>query len=386
MYPALISLLLGAFAIGTTEFVVTGLLPAIAADLGISIPTAGFLVSGYAISVVIGGPLLALVAARFPRKPALLAVVALFLVGHVIAALAPSFTVLMMGRAVAAAAHGCFFGLAILIAASIAPPGRQGMALAIVVGGINVANIVGVPLGTAIGNAFGWRSAFVMVGVIAFAALLAIAAFVPNASRASEARSSLQAQLKAVRNPRVLTSYAIIVMQMIAFWSLSTFIAPYFTETGGVGEDVLPLILFAFGIFGGIGIVAGGRYADRFPVLSLTVSYPLIAVCFLVTWLATAWWWPVGVLALGLVWTVGSVAVIGVQNRILFGAAAAPELASSLISAVFNIGIAGGAALGSQALAGGMSVGQLPLISVAFSVAASLVALWATRREAAMRI
>jgi DHA1 family inner membrane transport protein len=292
----------------------------------------------------------------------------------------------MMGRAVAAAAHGCFFGLAILIAASIAPPGRQGMALAIVVGGINVANIVGVPLGTAIGNAFGWRSAFVMVGVIAFAALLAIAAFVPNASRASETRSSLQAQFKAVRNPQVLTSYAIIVMQMIAFWSLSTFIAPYFTETGGVGKDVLPLILFAFGIFGGIGIVAGGRYADRFPVLSLTVSYPLIAVCFLVTWLATAWWWPIGVLALGLVWTVGSVAVIGVQNRILFGAAAAPELASSLISAVFNIGIAGGAALGSQALAGGMSVGQLPLIAVAFSVAASLVALWATHREAAMRI
>ena len=145
MYPALVSLLLGSFAIGTTEFVVAGLLPAIAADLGISIPTAGLLVSGYAISVVIGGPLLALAAARFPRKPALLAVVALFLFGHVIAALAPSFAVLMIGRAVAAAAHGCFFGLAILIAASIAPPGRQGMALAIVVGGINVANILGVP-------------------------------------------------------------------------------------------------------------------------------------------------------------------------------------------------------------------------------------------------
>ena len=202
MYPALISLLLGSFAIGTTEFVVAGLLPAIAADLGITIPTAGLLVTGYAISVPIGGPLLALVAARFPRKPALLAVVALFLAGHVIAALAPSFAVLMIGRAVAAAAHGCFFGLAILIAASIAPPGRQGMALAIVVGGINVANIVGVPLGTAVGTAFGWRSAFVMVGLIAFAAFLAIAAL--RAERAPRVRTrerASQAQLTARAQP-----------------------------------------------------------------------------------------------------------------------------------------------------------------------------------------
>ena len=169
---------------------------------------------------------------------------------------------------------------------------------------------------------------------------------------------------------------------MIAFWSLSTFIAPYFIETGGVGEDLLPLILFAFGLFGGVGIVAGGRYADRYPVGSLTVSYPLVAVCFAATWLGTPWWWPIGVVGIGLVWTIGSLAVIGVQNRILFGAAAAPELASSLISAVFNLGIAAGAALGSQALAGGLSVGALPLISVAFAVAASLLALAATRGEA----
>ena len=222
--------------------------------------------------------------------------------------------------------------------------------------------------------------------MIAFAALVAIAAFVPNASRASEARSTLQAQLAAVRNPRVLTSYAIIVMQMIAFWSLSTFIAPYFTEAGGVGEDVLPLILFAFGIFGGVGIIMGGRYADRFPVRSITWSHPLMTLCFLVTWLGTAWFWPVGVLGLGLVWLVGSLAVIGVQNRILFGAAAAPELASSLISSVFNLGIAAGAALGSQALAGGLPVGQLPLISVAFAAAASATAFLATRGEAAVRI
>src|SRR5699024_2697229 len=161
-------------------FVVTGLLPAIAADLGISIPDAGFLVTGYALSVAVLGPALALVAARFPRKPALLAVVVLFILGHVISALAPSFATLMVGRAVAAAAHGCYFGLAILLGTSIAPPGKRGRALAIVVGGINVANIVGVPLGTAVGTAWGWRAAFVMVGLIGVAAFVAIAIFAPG--------------------------------------------------------------------------------------------------------------------------------------------------------------------------------------------------------------
>ncbi len=385
MYATLISLLLGSFAIGTTEFVVTGLLPAIAADLGTTIPEAGLLVSGYAISVVIGGPLLALVAARFPRKPAILAVVALFLFGHVIAALAPSFAVLMVGRAVAAAAHGCYFGLAILLGTSIVPRDRRGMALAIIVGGINVANIVGVPLGTAVGNAFGWRSAFVMVGLIALAAFIAIAIFAPNPPRSAQAESSLREQVRALGNRRVLSSYGIVVLHMIAFWSLSTFIAPYFLDTGDVGEDILPLVLLAFGVFGGLGIVAGGRYADRYPVGSITVTFPLMVVCFLVTWLATPWWWPSGVLAIGLVWTIGSLAIIGVQNRILVGAAAAPELASSLISAVFNIGIAAGAAIGAQALAGGMPVADLPLIGTAFLAVASLMALLATRGEARRR-
>ena len=280
MYPALVALLLGSFAIGTTEFVVAGLLPAIADDLGVPIPDAGFLVTGYALSVAVGGPLLVLVAARFQRKPALLAVVALFVAGHAISALASGFAVLMLGRAVAAAAHGCFFGIAILLGASIAPPGRQGMALAIVVGGINVANIVGVPLGTAVGTAWGWRAAFVLVGLIGVAAFVAIALFVPNASRAPHTPSRFHDQLRALRDRRVLTSYALIVLHMIAFWSLSTFIAPYFIETGGIGEDFLPLVLFAFGLFGGVGIVAGGRYADRYPVKSLTVSYPIIAACF----------------------------------------------------------------------------------------------------------
>lgn len=344
MYRALVSLLLGSFAIGTTEFVVAGLLPAIAADLGVSLPRAGFLVTGYALSVVVGGPILALVAARFPRKPALLAVVALFLLGHVIAALAPGFATLMVGRAVAAAAHGAFFGLAILLGTSIVPPERRGMALAVIVGGINVANIIGVPLGTAVGTAFGWRSAFVMVGGIALAAMAAIAVFVPNPPRAGRGGSSLAAQVRAARDPRVLTSFGMIILHMMAFWSLATFVAPYFTGAG-LAEAYLPLVLLGFGIAGGIGVVAGGRYADRYPITGITRTYPVLAACFFVAWLGTPAWWPLGALAIAAVWAVGSATVICVQNRILVGAAAAPELASSLISAVFNVGIAAGAAV-----------------------------------------
>lgn len=381
MYPALFSLLLGSFAIGTTEFVVTGLLPSIAADLGVSIPRAGFLVTGYAMSVVIGGPILAIFAARFPRKPAILVVVALFLAGHVIAALAPSFTMLMVGRAVAAAAHGAYFGLAILLGTSIVPPERRGMALAMIVGGINVASIVGVPLGTAVGTAFGWRSAFVMVGLIALVAMAAIVAFAPNPPRAGKAGSSFADQVRAVRDRRVLTSYAMVVLHMIAFWSLATFVAPYFTAAG-LAEDYLPLVLFSFGIAGGVGVVAGGRYADRYPIGGITRTYPVLAAAFLVTWLGTPVWWPIGVVAIAAIWAVGSVTVICLQNRILLGAAAAPELASSLISAVFNVGIAAGAAVGSQALASGAPVTSLPLIGAAFLAGASLLAVVTTRRDA----
>jgi len=385
MYATLVSLLLGSFAIGTTEFVVAGLLPSIAADLGVTVPQAGFLVTGYALCVAIGGPILALIAARFPRKPALLVIVAIFFAGQILGALAPTFTILMIGRAISAAAHGSYFGLAILMATSIMPPGKRGMALAIVVGGINVANIIGVPLGTAVGTAFGWRSAFVMVALISLANFIAIALFAPNPPRAPAGESSFAAQLRAARTPKVLTSYALIVLHMTAFWSVSTFVAPYFIEAGGVSHDLLPVILFAFGIAGGLGVVAGGRYADRYPVGSLTRTYPVLAACFVLAWLGTPWWWPLGVAAFCIVWTVGSITVVAVQNRVLAGAAAAPELASSLISAVFNVGIAAGAALGSNALARGLPVAQLPVIAVIFLATASLLAVAATRGETRAR-
>jgi len=381
LYPALISLLLGAFAIGTTEFVAAGLLPAIAGDLGVSIPDAGFLVTGYALSVAVGGPLLVVIAGRLPRKPALLGVMALFVAGHVVSALAPSFAVLLLGRTVAAAAHGTFFGLALLVASAIAPPGRRGMAIAIVIGGINIANVVGVPAGTAVGTAFGWRAAFWMVGLIAAVAAAAMAAFLPAVAGRSRGSGDMAAQLRVLRDRRVVTSYLLIIVAMAAFWSLGTFVAPYFAEVAGLGDERLPLVLLGFGLLGTLGIVVGGRYADRYPVASITLAYPLAALALAVAWRVTPLAWPVGAIGIGLVLAATSTSAVALQNRILTGAAAAPELASGLISAIYNVGIAAGAGLGSALLGRGLPVGQLPLVGVVLLAAGSVLAVVATRGE-----
>lgn len=387
MYPALVSLLLGAFAIGTTEFVAAGLLPAIAADLGVSIPDAGFLVTGYALSVAIAGPIMVVAVGRLPRKPALIGVMALFVAGHVLAALAPSFGVLLAARALAAAAHGTFFGLALLVASAIAPPGRRGMAIAIVIGGINVANVVGVPAGTAVGTAFGWRAAFWMVGGLAAVAALAMAAFLPRVpgrggGGGGGGGGAIGAQVRVLGNPQVFTSYLLIILAMAAFWSLGTFIVPYLGEVAGVGEDVVPLVLLGFGVLGTVGIVAGGRWADRYPITSITLTYPVAALALVVAWVVTAQAWLWGAVAIGVVLAMSSISAVALQNRILTGAAKAPELASGLISAIYNVGIAAGAGLGSALLAHGMPVGRLPLVGALLLGAGALLAVVATRGEA----
>jgi MFS transporter, DHA1 family, inner membrane transport protein len=373
MYLPLFCLLLGAFSIGTTELVVAGLLPPIAADLGVSIAEAGLLVSGYALGVVVGGPAMMAVAGRWPRKPAILAVLAIFLVAHLVCALAPGFAVLMAGRVLAAAAHGCFFGLAIVLATGLVPADRRATALSIVVGGISVANIVGVPLGTAVGNAFGWRAAFVMIAGFTLLAAAAIAAFVPDAA-GPRGRMPLAGQLRALANRMVLGAYAMIVLLMIAFFSLLTFIAPYLAEVAGIGADRLPAILMALGVAGGVGMFAGGQLTDLNPNRSLVAGFALSAAALALAWVAMPWSAAVGVAAIAALELFGSVAALAAQHRVLVGAFRAPELASTLMSSVFNVGIAAGAGLGAWALAAGMPVARLPAIGLAALVAAGALA------------
>ena len=348
MLLPLFALLLGAFCIGTTELVVAGILPAIAADLGVTIPDAGLLVSGYAISVAFGGPALMVLAGRYPRKPAIIGVLLLFLVAHLGCALAPSFAGLMAGRVVAAAAHGTFFGLAIVLATSSVPADRRATALSIVVGGIGVANIVGVPLGTAVGNAFGWRATFAMIAGFAARRRARGRGLRPRRPRRPH-RDAARPPDPGADEPHGALGLRAGRLMMIATFSLVTFIAPYMAETAGVGPDRLPLVLLGFGVVGAVGTFAGGRLTDRFPAREPGRELPRCRAP------ATASpgsrcrarprsaWPAIVVIAAG-----GSVAALAAQHRILVGAFRAPELASTLMSSVFNVGIAAGAALGAR--------------------------------------
>lgn len=376
MYLPLFCLLLGAFSIGTTELVVSGLLPAIAADLGVSIAAAGLLVTVYALGVVFGGPAAMAVVQRWPRRRAILAVLAAFFVAHLVCAFAPGFALLMAGRVLAAAAHGCFFGLAITLATGLAPPGRQATALSIVVGGLSIANILGVPLGTAVGNAFGWRSTFLLIAGFTLVAAAAIAAFVPDAP-ASGRRLPLAGQIRVLLNRKVITAYAMIILQMVALFGLLTFIAPWLDEVGGIGPDDLPVVLMLFGLTGAVGMFAGGRLTDIAPRPSLIAGYALAAVALALGWALLARAPAAGIAALAAMSLLSSIAALGAQARVLAGAAKAPELAATLMSSVFNIGIALGAGLAAWAIAAGMPLSRLPVIGVVSLIGALCLAVWA---------
>lgn len=385
MNPALISLFLAAFSIGTTEFVPAGLVPDIAADLNVSVPTAGLLISAYAAGVAVGGPIVSLMTSRFPRKLTILCLMAIFVLGHAFGALAPNYATLLAARLVISITHGSFFGLMAIITMSLVPPEKQGSAIAFTFAGISVANLLGVPLGTFIGNAWGWRMTFWVVGGIGIVAALAMAIFLPGKAAPQREGATLGDQFRVLLKPEVYLPYAIIVVMMIGFFSFFTFVSPWLTEVGHLPKDYVPWVLLAFGLGATIGITVGGRLNDKFSSETLLWSFPLQVVVFSVA------------LLLGGSPIVASVAVFLVgltnlftnaplQTRILNGASEAPDLASTLISSVYNTGIAAGAWLGAAALERGMAYDSLPMfgaIASAIAGAIAVVTVSVHRRRAA---
>lgn len=368
---ALGSLFLGAFAVGTTEFVPAGLVPSISADLGVSIPTAGLLISAYAAGVAIGGPILSLLTSRFARKPMILILMGIFFVGHVFAALAPNFGLLMLARVFISLTHGSYFGLMAILSTSLVPPNRHGMALAFTFGGISVASVLGVPLGTLIGDAFGWRATFWIVGGIGILAGIAMALFVPKDAAHREQHASLAEQFRVLGNPQVYMTYAMIVVMMVGFFGLVTFVSPWLTLVGGVPSAYVPGVLLLFGVGSVISILIGGRLNDRYPNQTLLFSFVFWTAVFVLALFAQGN--PAiaiaSIIALGLTNINNAV----LQTRILRGAAAAPDLASTLISSVYNTGIAAGAYLVAVALENGVGYAQIPWFGVVFSIAAGLI-------------
>ncbi|UCV09504.1 MFS transporter [Dechloromonas denitrificans] len=358
MPPALLALTLAAFAIGTTEFVIVGLIPTIAADLGITLPSAGLLVSLYALSVAVSAPLLTALTGKVPRKPLLLGLMALFTVGNLIAWQAPGYSTLITARVLTGLAHGVFFSVGSIIATGLVPREKAASAIATMFSGMTVAFVTSIPLGTFIGQRFGWPATFLAVSAFGLLALLGAWAFVPK-SIAHTPPAPLPRQMRVLLQPRLLLVYAMTAVgyggSLIAF----TFLAPILQDIAGFTPEMVGVVLLAYGVSVAVGNVWGGRLADRQGAVSAlkTIFLLLAAVLLVLTFTAPHKWLVVlTVLAWGAV-AFGNVPALQVYvvQQAEKVAPDAVDVAAGFNIAAFNIGVAGGS------WAGSLVVGQLGL-------------------------
>ena len=354
--PALLALALCAFSIGTTELVIVGLLPEVSADLGVTIPTAGMLVTGYALGVVFGGPVATAATIRVPRKALLLALMGIFVAGNVLAALAPGYAELMAGRAVSSLAHGAFFGVAIAVVAGLVPEERRGAAIGLVVTGLTVSTMTGVPLGTLLGQWLGWEAAFWMVAALGTAGTLGIALFVPP-DRDGPA-PNLRAELAAVARPQVLLSLAMTAVGFGGVFTSFTYIAPLLRDVGGFSPWAVSALLVLVGAGSVVGTLVGGNLADRRLNLTLGGSFAALALV-LFAFVFTIHSQALAAVTVFLFGVVGYAAMPGLQLRILQKAGDAPTLSATATASAFNVGNAGGAFLGGAVIEAGLGLGAV---------------------------
>lgn len=353
MPVALLALAIAAFGIGTTEFVMMGLLPEVASDMGVSISSAGGYISLYALGVVIGAPLLTAAGLRARRKSMLLGMMGLFIVGNLLSALAPTHNLLLAARFLAGLPHGVFFGIGAVVAASLVGPDKRGRAISMMFVGLTVANIVGVPAGTLLGQAMGWRWTFGLVAAIGVVALAAVAALVPQQPRPAEV--SLRGELAAFARPQVWLAFAVVVFGFAATFSFYSYIQPLLTEVSGYTPMAATILLALFGTGMTVGTVLGGRLADRSPMKTLYVFLSALAL-LLTAFLVTAHNPVLVAINVFLVGVAGFAAIPSIQARILDQAKEAPALGSASIQSTFNIANSLGAYLGGVVIAAGFGL------------------------------
>ncbi|MCC9309559.1 MFS transporter [Kitasatospora sp. RB6PN24] len=378
MSLALLALTIGAFGIGTTEFVIMGLLPEIAGDYGVSIPSAGLLVTGYALGVVIGAPLMTALGTKVSRKRMLMLLMGLFTVGNLLSALAPSFSLMLAGRIVASLAHGAFFGIGAVVAADLVAPARRAGAIATMFTGLTVANIVGVPLGTFIGQAVGWRVTFAAVAALGIVGLLGIAKLVPALPRPQGAQ--LRRELAAFRNAQVVLAMAMTVLGFGGVFAAITYIAPMMTGVAGYSDGSVTWLLVLFGIGMFFGNLIGGRLADRKLMPLLYGALGGLAVV-LALFTLTAHNKVLAAATILLVGALGFATVPPLQKRVLDQAHGAPTLASAVNIGAFNLGNALSAWLGGLVIAAGFGYTAPNWVGAALAAAALALALWSAALE-----
>jgi len=370
---------LGGFAIGTGEFVIMGLLPEVAASLAVTIPQAGHVISAYALGVVVGAPLLAVLTAHWPRRLLLVVLMVLFGLGNLASAAAPGYLSLNALRFVAGMPHGTYFGVASLVAASLVPPGRRAQAVGLMMLGLTGATLVGVPVAAWLGQHWGWRSAFVLVGVIALLASVLIHRALPHMP-APEGASPLR-ELGALKNPQVWLTLGTGAIGFGGMFAVFSYIKPTLTEVTGLSLGAVPLVLALFGVGMTLGNIIGAWFADKamMPTIGGMLVFNIVSLA-MIPW--TAQYWPTAAMS---VLFVGFIAAIGtaLQTRLMDVAADGQALAATLNHAAFNIGNALGALFGGLAISAGYgwaSTGPVGAVLATGGLALFVISLLLDRR------
>ncbi|MFF3752429.1 MFS transporter [Streptomyces sp. NPDC002018] len=347
---ALVALVISAFGIGTTEFVVSGLLPEIANDMHVTLSTAGLLISGYAMGVVIGGPVVTALGIRMPRKAMLILLIVLFITGNLLAAVAPDYWLLMIGRVLAAICHGAFFGIGSVVAADLVDESKRSHAISLVFTGLTVANVVGSPLGTFVGQNLGWRSTFLMITGLGLISLIGIIALVPQ--QPVQEGASVRQELKVLALPQVWLAVGIAACSIGALFAAYTYIAPLLTEITGFSSGALTPLLMLFGTGLVIGNLLGGRFADRAQITTLLAFLGLLTVV-LVVFTFTAHAKIPAAITLMFLGGAGFGTVPAFMTRAIDKAQGAPTLGSAIAASGANLGISVGAYLGGRTIDAG---------------------------------
>jgi MFS transporter, DHA1 family, inner membrane transport protein len=372
----LIALAVGAFGIGVTEFAPMGLLPVIASDLGVSIPSAGLLISAYAMGVMIGAPLMTLTTGRIPRRTLLIGLAGIFTLGNLLAAVSTSYGLLLAARIVTSFNHGAFFGVGSLVAASLVAPGQRASAVAAMFMGLTIANVVGVPLATWAGEHLGWRASFWGITGLGIVTMAALRLTLPNLPAPST--SNVLAELRVLTRPRVLGALALTVVGSSAMFTVFTYITPILRDATHASLGFITAMLMLYGLGLTAGNWLGGRFADRSVDRTLLVTLASLTAVLV----AFAWSMPFAAPTAVLIflWGVASFALVPpLQVRVMSEASEAPNLASAVNIGAFNLGNAFGAALGGGVIATGLGYPAVAIAGAGTSLFGLLAVLYAAR-------
>lgn len=362
---ALISLMISTFAIGTTEFIIMGILPDVAKDLNVSISSTGLLVTGYAIGVAIGAPLLTALTGKMQRKKLLLMLMLLFVIGNTLCAVAPTYEFLLVSRVLAAFAHGTFFGVGSVVASRLVPPEKQSSAVAMIFTGVSVANIIGVPLGTFVGQSLGWRASFWIISALGVVAILCITKFIPQMALTSV--PSFRQEIRVLKKPQVQLTLLMTILSFVGVFAAFTYIAPTLTDITKFSASAITPILLLYGLGLTIGNTVAGRLSDWKPMPTIIGMLALLTLVMGSFYITSEY----KILAVITVFLWGFTSfghVPGLQMRVIAKAKGAPNIAASLNISAFNLGIALGSFVGGVVINTSLGLKAIPLVAALLTV------------------